>query len=80
MDRLYLKLPWLSTGLHRVSFHAMDPYFAFSRFVIYTEERKDNNLAGVSGPQALPEEWDMGGFCRDFYGEIQLRPLSLIHI
>lgn len=74
VDRLYLKLPRLSQGLHRISFHAVDPYFAFSRFVIYTEERKENNLAGVFGPQALPTEWDMEGFAREFYGEIQLKP------
>ena len=74
VDRLYLKLPYLKAGKHRICFHPIDKYFAFSRFVIYTNERKDNNLAGFAGGQALPAAFDPENFAREFYGEITLGP------
>ncbi len=74
VERLYLKLPHLEPGLHQICFYPIDRYFAFSRFVIYTKPRRDNNLAGFSGEQALPLSFDPEGFAREFYGEIVLRP------
>ena len=74
VDRLYLRLPYLEAGNHRICFHPVDKYFAFSRFVIYTNERKDNNLAGFTGGQALPAAFDPENFTREFYGEIPLGP------
>lgn len=46
-DRLYVKLPYLKAGEHCINIYAVDKYFAFSRFVVYTGERKDNNFAAV---------------------------------
>ncbi|MCD7739060.1 MAG: glycosyl hydrolase 115 family protein [Lachnospiraceae bacterium] len=35
VDRIYLKLPELCAGSHRIHFRALDRYFAFSGFVLY---------------------------------------------
>lgn len=77
VDRLYLKLPFLSAGKHRLSVWAVDRYFAFSRLVIYTKERKENSLAGIRGEQPLPRERDITGWCDAFYGSysLPLRPV-----
>jgi len=74
VDRLYLKLPVHEAGRHQLCVWAIDKYFAFSRMVIYTEPRKENNLAGIRGAQALPAEWNMQEWCGRFYGEHRLLP------
>ena len=47
IDRLYAKLPYLEAGVHEISFEAIDNYFAFSSFAVYTKERRRNNLLGA---------------------------------
>lgn len=79
VDRLYLRFPLTQPGQHRLHIWAVDRYFAFSRLVIYTEPRKENNLAGLRGPQPLPAEWDMGKWCDDFYGEYILPPRPVFY-
>lgn len=74
VDRLYLKLPCMKAGKHSISFYAADQYFAFSRFVIYTKERKENNYIGVAGDHSLPAEFDADKFANEFYGDIALLP------
>ena len=82
VDRLYLNLPAMSAGEHCIGIHAVDKYFAFSRFVIYTKERRENRFAGAPGVfgqkdrrfQALPKEFDSGKFTGDFYGDMTLPP------
>lgn len=74
VDRLYLKLPMLEAGEHTISFYVIDKYFAFSRFVIYTKERKHNNYIGISGSQELPKLWDAENWTKKFYGDITLKP------
>lgn len=76
VDRLYLRLPYLEAGIHMLSFHAMDKYFAFSGFAVYTAERRENNLVGAAftGNQALPGEFDAEAFAVNFYGRIELLP------
>ncbi len=74
VDRLYLRLPFLEAGIHRICFWPVDRYFAFSRFVIYTDRRKENNLAGYRGEQALPRPFDPEAFAEEFYGAIPLAP------
>ena len=74
VDRLYLRLPYLEAGVHEICLHGIDRYFAFSRFVIYTQERRENNLAGVTGCQALPREWNVDQWLEGFYGRIELKP------
>ena len=74
VDRLYLRLPHLSAGVHEICLHGIDRYFALSRFVIYTQERRENNLAGVMGCQALPKEWNVDQWLEGFYGRIELKP------
>lgn len=74
VDRLYLRLPKLESGEHTISFHVMDKYFAFSRFVIYTRERKQNNYIGIVGSQELPKLWDSNAWTKEFYGDITLQP------
>ena len=61
-------------GIHEICVHGIDRYFAFSRFVLYTKERRENNLAGVTGCQELPKDWDVEGWTEDFYGKIVLKP------
>lgn len=47
VDRMYVKLPYLRAGEHCIRIYAVDKYFAFSRFAVYTGERKENNFAAV---------------------------------
>jgi len=74
VDRLYLELPNLEAGEHTIAFYPVDKYFAFSRFVIYTEERKPNNYIGIAGNQQLPKLWDALEWMKEFYGDITLSP------
>ena len=74
VDRLYLELPGVMPGKHHIDLWAVDRYLAFSRLVIYTEPRKENNLAGIRGPQPLPSERDISGWCEAFYGRSVLLP------
>ncbi|HJC24501.1 MAG TPA: glycosyl hydrolase 115 family protein [Candidatus Eisenbergiella merdavium] len=78
-ERLYLRLPYLSAGVHELCLHAVDRYFAFSRLVIYTQERKVNNLAGVTGCQELPKEWDTERWCEAFYGKMEPKPRAELY-
>lgn len=82
VDKMYMELPFLEEGRHVIAFHAMSRYFAFTRFVIYTEERKENNLGRVDGGQRLPEEFDAASFVRSFYGEeaARLLPRPVIYL
>lgn len=76
VDRLLVQLPFLEAGVHTISFHAVDKYFAFSGFAVYTRERKENNMVGAAffGSQRLPLEFDAERFAEDFYGKIDLCP------
>ena len=49
VDKLYFDMPKINSGLHNISFKSIDKYFAFSKLVIYTRERKQNNLALFAG-------------------------------
>ena len=79
VDKLYMKLPALKKGMHYISFHAIDRYFAFSRFVIYTKERLENNMGGIEGDQSFPEELDLMEFTEKNYGAITLLPRKEIY-
>ena len=79
VDRLYLDLQELQKGEHSIRFFPIDPYFAFSRFVIYTKERKANNYIGIEGDQTLPKEWDTTAWIEEFYGEITLKPRPVLY-
>lgn len=67
VERLYVTLAPVKAGLHQIKLYAVDKYFAFSRLVLYTKPRKENNLAGMRGCQHLPKQWDVGSFCDAFY-------------
>lgn len=72
VDKLYLPLPGLQAGSHTLRFRSVQPYFAFSRFVIYTGKVRPNSLGlRFYDPYLgmLPEEFDADGFSRKFYGE-----------
>lgn len=81
IDRIYMDLPLLESGKHIITFHVVDKYVAFSRFVIYTQnvEQYRQNLAYEAQNQNLPKEWDLEGFVRGFYGkesgELSPRPV-----
>ncbi len=77
VDRMYMTLPFLKAGEHRISVYAVDNYFAFSRFVVYTRTRKDNNYVGIEGCQELPEAFDSEAFGEAFYGKISLEPRAV---
>lgn len=80
VDKMLIELPKLKAGVHKVSFHAIDKYFSFSRFVIYTKECKENSLGFVRGSQALPIRWDVEAFVNDFYGECLLEPRPVFYL
>ena len=69
VDKLYLRLPYMEPGAHRITFHAMSRYFAFSRFVIYTGERKENSLGRDGGDQRLPQTFDIRKSVEEHYGK-----------
>lgn len=73
VDRLYLNLS-VSEGIHQLNLWAVDKYFSFSRMVLYTKPRKENNLVGIRGAQPLPAEWEIGAWCDQFYGKYKLPP------
>lgn len=77
VDRLTLRLPYLERGRHTLSFYAIDPYFGFSRWVIYTKPAKYNMLGGPEGGQQLPEYEDPGE--NAFYGRLPLGPRPQIY-
>lgn len=80
VDKLTMELPCLSAGTHRICFHAIDRYFAFSRFVIYTKPRKENNLGVAGGDQQLPRELDAKQFADSFYGQLELMPRPMLYL
>lgn len=64
VDKLYMSIGKLSKGLHTVTFRAVDKYFAFTKFALYTSDRKENNMATVpfGWSEDLPqveESWDL---------------------
>lgn len=79
VDRVYVQLPFLEAGKHMLFVWAVDRYFAFSRLVIYTRSRKENNLAGIRGVQRLPKEWNISQWCDRFYGKHNLVPRSVLY-
>lgn len=79
VDRLYLPLTVAEPGKHRLFVWAVDKYFAFSRMVLYTKARKENNLAGLKGEQPLPAQWDIPSWCDDFYGRHELLPRPVFY-
>lgn len=77
VDRMYLQLFEMTAGEHTIAFYPVDKYFAFSRFVIYTKERKQNNFIGIAGCQELPKLWDTEEWIKEFYNtnvQIVLKP------
>jgi len=73
VDKLYFDMSGIGCGLHNISFKVIDKYFAFSKFVIYTKERRHNNLAVFSG-EMLPTVPDFERLANDLYGDITLKP------
>ncbi len=86
VDKMYLNLPYMEAGAHTVTFHAVSKYFAFTRFVIYTQERKANSLGKKlgekPGSQRLPRIFDATSFARSAYGEesCNLPPRPVIYL
>ncbi len=74
VDCLYLKLPAMKCGVHKLYLWGIDKYFAFSRLIIYTKQRNKNNLAGVKGVQLLPLKWEVQSWCDQFYGTYMQLP------
>lgn len=86
VDKLYFDMPELEEGLHNISFKSVDRYFAFSKFVIYTKERKQNNMAIYSGgssvadyAQQLPKVPDFDVLAKKLYGDIELKPRRIYY-
>ena len=82
VDKIYLQLPFMGAGMHRITFHVIDKYVAFSRFVIYTAARKEASLVYNFENQTLPKELDLQGFVKSFYGEeaARLQPRSVLYL
>ena len=54
VDKLTAVLPPLTAGFHELKVYPVDKYFAYSRIVVYTNERKDNMLGQAEGDCRLP--------------------------
>ena len=82
VDRVCLRIRIDSPGIHTVTFHAMDRYFAFSRFAVYTRERAKNSLGAPDGDQRLPEIPDIKNLTERFYGpgEVPGRPMLCLPV
>lgn len=85
VDKMYTEITIKEPGIHTITFHAVDKYFAFSRFVVYTVGRKENSLAEADGDQHLPQDFAVSVFADSFYGleEPEMRPalyLPLRHV
>lgn len=80
VDKLELRLPFLEAGVHKLSLVSVDKYFTFSRLVIYTQERRENNLGYYAGDDSLPAAFDAECFARSFYGvdELEPRPMMVL--
>ncbi len=63
-----------SRGHHCLSVKVIDRYFAFSRMVIYTKQRKENNLGIIQGNQELPQTGMVREWAERFYGISDLGP------
>ncbi len=82
VERMYLELPNLAEGEHVLHVRAVDQYFAFSRMVIYTEERLPNQLGvPVSRFVELPKRFDKEAMGGDLFGEEAwaLKPRPVIY-
>lgn len=79
VDKLYQKLSGLKKGAHTIDFVAMDPYFAFSRFVLYTGERKENNLGIRPGDPTLLEAKDVERAGQIWYGNLEISPRPTLY-
>ncbi len=73
-DRMTMKLHHMKAGQHELKVYAIDPYVSFSRIIIYTSERKENELAGIEGDERLPGDINLEKWCDKFYGEFKLTP------
>lgn len=82
VEKLTMELPEMKGGAHRIIFHAIDRYFAFSRFIIYTKPRLENNLGMRYGDQRLPERFDINAFVPEFYGRraAELLPRPVVYL
>ncbi len=77
VDKLYLEFGKLTKGEHTISFKVIDKYFAFTKFAVYTKERKKNNTAAMCGCEALPVKADLEVLTKTMYGDITLSPRVL---
>lgn len=92
-EKLYVNLPYLTTGVHTLKLYRMDNFVTISKFVLYTGNRKSTNLgpkfSGVSG--AFTAESGMEGpgvdwnqleeISRDFYQTAaeEVPPLNVLY-
>ena len=56
-EKLYTMLPWLEAGLHRLQIYPVDRYVTFSRLVIYTTKRQENNLGPADSASFDGKGW-----------------------
>ncbi|MBQ9765958.1 MAG: glycosyl hydrolase 115 family protein [Lachnospiraceae bacterium] len=77
VDKLYLEFNNLAAGEHTVSFKVIDKYFAFTKFALYTKERKRNSAAVLCGNEMLPVKADLDSLTTEMYGDISLSPRVL---
>lgn len=75
VDKLYLRLPYMEAGIHRITFRAISRYFAFTRFVVYIGDRRENSLGRMDGDQHLPRVFDIRECVKAYYGQEAARLL-----
>ncbi len=79
VDKLYLSLGYLEKGDHKIQLIAMDSYFVFSRMVLYTKDRKENNLGIQPGDQKLLCIEDVKQAGMIWYGSLDIYPRPMIY-
>jgi hypothetical protein len=79
VDKLYLQLPSITKGLHYIHFTAVDQYFAFTKFVLYSKSRKENNLGTLIGNQNLLGDLALENANSLWYGRIELKPRPTLY-
>ncbi len=73
-EKMYMELPYLIPGIHRLKVYMIDPYVTFTKFVIYTGQKVDSNMGpafGVNAGRLRCRTDEEGNFCEGSLGELE---------
>ncbi|MGD0031218.1 glycosyl hydrolase 115 family protein [Paenibacillus illinoisensis] len=78
-EKMSITLPEMTSGIHTLRLYMLDPHVTLNKFVIYTEERRENNLGPSTswhrltpsvnyGAETPDVDWeDIEQLCNEFY-------------